>query len=825
MAIKVRILAKELGISSNDLIEALKKLYVEVDDEGSSVNDKIAALMRVKMGVPKPVKEKVKKEKKEPKSSPVKESAEKPKKGTAEKKETKKGVTPETAARAETSAPEKEKDKEDRSTMDALRDGSSGKQETKAVEAVEEAAAVKPPERKPPEVIVVKSAADKDKGETPGPEAAGFGAGKHGQTAPGHKTFGVSRKPLSRFKKFRGVSRNRPFARKRPRISRTGFRDQQKIAHEDIKPYEGTDLKKIQMQVPINIRALAVKVNKRPNDLIQFVMRKGVFININQDLDETIVRDLLKDLGYELELSRSIEQDLMAEHQAAEKGDTETRAAVVTFMGHVDHGKTSLLDYIRNTMVTMKEKGGITQHIGAYKVQTPKGAVTFLDTPGHEAFTAMRARGAVATDVVVLVVAADDGVMPQTKEAIDHARAADVPIVVAINKCDLPGANPEKVKIALQKEELASEDLGGKTVMVEVSAKTGQGVDELVEMLMLETELLELRANPGLRARGIVIEGKKSAGQGVTATVLVKNGTLRAENIVLSGIYYGKVKAMFNDRGERIEEASPSTPVEILGLQGVPEAGDEFFVVKDEKKARTLSLLKQRETRQSRMAGSQRITLEDFHSRVMKGDVKELKIILKADVQGSVEALEQSLESLSTEDVKVSFVHSMVGDVNESDVMLAMVSSAVIIGFNVKVDPKAESLGKREKIDVRVYDVIYESISDVKAAMEGLLEPIEREVLQGVAQVKEVFSSKGGKAAGCVITKGTVHRKDRVRIKRGKEVVYEGGIAALKRFKDDVKDVREGFECGISFSNFNEIRAGDVVEAYMIEKVARRLEK
>ncbi|MBU0683658.1 MAG: translation initiation factor IF-2, partial [Candidatus Omnitrophica bacterium] len=581
-----------------------------------------------------------------------------------------------------------------------------------------------------------------------------------------------------------------------------------------------------QIQMPVSVRVLAPRINIKPNLIIQYLMDKGAFININQDLEEGIARDIMAHFGYELEVSQTIEaleRELMAEHHDHKKAAGIARAPVVTFMGHVDHGKTSLLDYIRKTMVTKDEKGGITQHIGAYKVEMPKGSVTFLDTPGHAAFTAMRARGANATDVVVLVVAADDGVMPQTKEAIDHARAANVPIVVAINKCDLPGANPDHVKKGLQQEGLTPEDWGGKTIMVEVSALTGEGVDHLVEMLMLESEMLELKANPKLRARGVVIESKKTPGQGVVATLLVQNGTLRGGDVVLCGIYYGKVKAMMNNLGERIQEAFPSTPVEILGLQGVPSAGEEFFVVKDEKKAKTLAVLKQGADRHKNMAGSQRVTLEDLYARILEGEIKELKIILKTDVQGSAEALKQSLQQLSASEVKVSLIHTAVGNINESDVMLAMVSNAIIIGFNVKIDSQSESLAKNEKIDFHIYDVIYEAMADVKAGMEGLLEPEEIEVFQGTAQIREIFPSKTGKAAGCAVTKGVIHRKDKIRIKRGQEIVFEGEINFLKRFKDDVRDVKDGFECGISIKGFNDIRKNDIIEAFIIEKVARRL--
>ncbi|MBU0570975.1 MAG: translation initiation factor IF-2 [Candidatus Omnitrophica bacterium] len=814
MVVKVKKLSKELGIKSEELLEALRKLYVDVEDENSAVDEKIAALMKVKLGGRKPQKEEKEK------------SVKKPTKKTKIKKE------------APGKKSEKTSSESDDGELEKPKDGS-----TKADEAVEPVVGGREGNesdsektdgqggvRRLDKVVVVKHAGKKEeevkKDRGIGklkivPGGKNEDEDREGGPKKGRKfTFSGGRQQK---RSKDGVSQ-RPYFRKIKRIKRP-LRAIKKpdIAHEEIKTYEGDEFKKIQLQIPTDIRSMAVKVNKRPNDLIQHLLKKGVLVSINQELDVSLVRDLLKDLGYELEVLKSIEDSLMEEHYEVDGSETEVRAPIVTFMGHVDHGKTSLLDYIRKTMVTAKEKGGITQHIGAYKVDTPGGSVTFLDTPGHEAFTAMRARGATATDVVVLVVAADDGVMPQTREAIHHARAAGVPVIVAINKCDLPGANVKKVKIELRKEDLVAEDYGGKTVMTEVSAKTGEGIDDLVEMLMLESELLELKANPALRARGMVIEAKKTSGQGVTATLLVQNGTLNAGDIVLTGVYYGRVKAMMNDCGVRIDKALPSTPVEILGLEGVPEAGDAFYVVKDEKKAKTLSALKQSERKKSKLLGSQRITLEDFHERFMDGDIKELKIILKADVQGSLEAITTSMNELSTDEVKVSFTHAMVGDISESDIMLAVVSNSVVIGFHVKTEPKAEMLAKSEKIDCRHYDVIYEAISDVKAAMEGLLEPFLQEAKQGTAQVKQIFSSKGTNAAGCMVTKGTIHRKDRARIRRGQEIIFDGTIAALRRFKDDVKDVREGFECGISIQGLNDIREGDIIEAYVIEKIARRL--
>jgi len=588
-------------------------------------------------------------------------------------------------------------------------------------------------------------------------------------------------------------------------------------------------VKTLELTLPISLKELALKINVKPNELIVKLMAKNVFATINQSLGQEIVNDILSQYGFEYNAPRKIEDQVLTEHKKHEEGQDVKHLAgrppVVTFMGHVDHGKTSLLDFIRKTRVVDRERGGITQHIGAYEVKFKNGSVTFLDTPGHEAFTAMRARGANATDIVVLVVAADDGIMPQTKEAIDHARVAGVAIVVAMNKCDLPSANIEKVKGQLSQAGLTSEDWGGKTIAVPVSAKTGEGVDHLLEMLLLEAELMELKANPHLRARGVVIEGKLSSGQGPVATVLVKNGTLRTGDIILSGMYYGRIKAMMNDKGERVFEAGPSKPVTVLGLSGVPMAGDEFFVVKDEKKACVLSVLKQDEDRSRRLKLSKRVTLEDFYSHMKDGATKTLSILLKGDVQGSVEAIHKSLTELGAKNVNINIIHSDVGNVNESDIMLAMVSNAVVIGFNVKVDDKAEELAAKEDIEIKKYGIIYEVIQDVVAAMEGLLEPVLKETLSGRAVVKQVFKvSKVGTIAGCQVAKGKITRSGIAKLIRNKTVVFQGKISSLKRFKDDVREVNEGVECGIGLDRHDDIREGDLVEQYLIEKIARRLE-
>ncbi len=558
-------------------------------------------------------------------------------------------------------------------------------------------------------------------------------------------------------------------------------------------------------------------------ELIRRLMKKSVFATINQNLELSVVEMIVKELECELELPQSPEEiALLAHRQPNAPEDLVPRAPVVTFMGHVDHGKTSLLDYIRKSRVAAKEAGGITQHIGAYEVETPRGRVTFLDTPGHEAFTALRARGANVTDIVVLVVAADDGVMPQTIEAIDHARAAKVTIVVAINKCDLPNANPERVKQKLAELDLVSEDWGGKTITVGVSAKTGQGVDGLLEMLLLEAELLELKANPKRLASGTVVEAKLTRERGPVATILVKNGALHSGDVALCGSTWGKIRAMFDDRGRPVEEAPPAKPVEILGLSGVPEPGEILFVLEDLEQAKEIANKRQAE-KEILMANpfQRHVTLDDLYQKIKEGQIKELNLILKTDAQGSLEAIKnQLLQRLGSEEVKISIIHAATGDVNESDVMLAAASDAIILGFHVRVDFGAQAAAAREGVDLRTYDIIYELINAIRSAMEGLLEPEIEEKLVGKAQIREIFKvPKVGSVAGCMVTDGQIHRKVLVRLVRGKDVIFEGKLGSLRRFKDDVREVQEGFECGLSLEGFNGIQEGDILEAYeRIEK-------
>lgn len=588
---------------------------------------------------------------------------------------------------------------------------------------------------------------------------------------------------------------------------------------------EVKEKKTISIYFPITGRDLASKLQVKPNEMLKKLLDKKILVTINQAFDEDIAKLICEDFGYEIEKPQDIAETVLEE---IEKEDDpkklRLRAPVVTFMGHVDHGKTSLLDYIKKTKIVDKEAGGITQHIGAYEVTLPKGKVTFLDTPGHAAFTAMRARGANVTDIVVLVVAADDGVMPQTIEAIDHAKAAGVSIVVAINKIDRPNINLDKVKKQLAELDLTPEEWGGKTITVGVSAKTGQGVDTLLEMLLLEAEVLELKANPEKPARGIVIEAELSKGKGPIATILVSDGTLKIGDTVIAGTTYGKIKAMLDDKGHSIKEAGPSKPIEILGLNGVPLAGETCYVLNDEKKARAIIMSRQLEEEKKKSSGGGgKISLEDLYSRVKGGEVKELKIILKADVQGSLEAIRDSLEKLSTKEVKLSVIHAQVGDINESDIMLAAASNAIILGFHVNIVPSAGTLAKQEGVDIRNYSIIYELLDEVRAAMEGLLEPVIEEVFLGRAEVRQVFSvSKIGLVAGCFITKGKITRDAICRLVRDKQVIHKGKLSSLKHFKDDLKEAKEGFECGISLS-FKDIKKGDLIEAIEVKKTARRL--
>ena len=573
----------------------------------------------------------------------------------------------------------------------------------------------------------------------------------------------------------------------------------------------------------ITVRELAEKLDIRAKELLKALLDKGVFASINQALDAQTATTLAESFSGIVQVVTFEEQLVQEETKKEEQtGNLVPRAPVVTVMGHVDHGKTSLLDAIRETEVAAGESGGITQHIGASEVHVDGRRIVFIDTPGHEAFTRMRARGAKVTDIVVLVVGADDGVMPQTEEAIDHARAAKVPIVVAINKIDKPDSQPERVKRQLSDRGLMPEDWGGDTVMVDVSARTKQNIPRLLEMILLVGDLRELKANPEAPASGTVLESRVDKGRGPVATVLVQNGTLHVGDVFVCGAVYGKVRALFNDRGQVIKEAAPATPVEVLGLQGVPEAGDQFQVA-DEAKARHIVEYRQAKLREAALAksASGRLTLDQLHEQLKAGEVKELPILIKADVQGSVEVLSEMLPKLSTDQVKLKIVRASVGGITEADVLLASAANAIIVGFNVRADRKASEIAQQEGVDIRFHSIIYELTDELKKAMTGLLTPVLKEAYLGRAEVRDTFRVKGtGMIAGCMVQDGTMKRDAEVRVIRDSVVVYTGRIVSLRRFKDDVNEVRTGFECGIGISNFNDIKTGDLLECFVIERLA-----
>jgi translation initiation factor IF-2 len=574
----------------------------------------------------------------------------------------------------------------------------------------------------------------------------------------------------------------------------------------------------------ITVAELAQKMTVKAAELIKVLMKLGTMATINQVLDQDTAAVVVEEMGHKVNLlnKNALELDLVSD--AEHEGEKIHRAPAVTIMGHVDHGKTSLLDYIRESKVADAEAGGITQHIGAYRVNTDKGAITFLDTPGHAAFTAMRARGAKATDIVVLVVAADDGVMPQTKEAIQHARAAEVPIVVAVNKIDKEEAQPDRVKQELVAEEVVPEDWGGDTQFIEVSAKTGQGINELLDAILLQSEMLELSAVKDAPARGVVIESRLDKGRGAVSTVLIQSGTLRKGDVLLAGQEYGRVRALLDEFGKQLEEAGPSTPVEVLGLSGAPSAGDEVLGLADERKAREVALFRQGKFRDVKLAKQQESKLENMFSQMEEGKVNTLNLVVKADVQGSAEALTEALQNLSTDEVKVKIVASGVGGINESDVNLAMASNAVMVGFNVRADAVAKRLIEEEGIDLHYYSVIYDVIDEVKNALSGMLAPEFKEEIIGLAEVRDVFRSpKLGAIAGCMVIDGVVKRNNPIRVLRDNVVIYEGELESLRRFKDDVQEVASGKECGIGVKNYNDVKTGDQIEVYEKVKVNRTL--
>ncbi|OQC10770.1 MAG: Translation initiation factor IF-2 [Alphaproteobacteria bacterium ADurb.Bin100] len=620
-----------------------------------------------------------------------------------------------------------------------------------------------------------------------------------------------------------GVGRPGNNWRSGPRGRRGNERDRGDF-HAQAAPVE---VRTLEVHVPetITVAELAHKMAIKASEVIKQLMKLGQMVTINQPLDQDTAMIVVEELGHKAVVAALDDPEAFTDEEVSQQeAESLPRAPVVTVMGHVDHGKTSLLDYIRRAKVAAGEAGGITQHIGAYHVETPRGVVSFLDTPGHEAFTAMRARGAQATDIVILVVAADDGVMPQTKEAIKHAKAAGVPIVVAINKIDKPGANPERVKQELVVEDVVPEEFGGASPFVAVSAKTGQGIDELLEQVLLQAEVLELKAPVDAMAKGLVIEARLDKGRGPVATVLIQSGTLKTGDVVLAGQTYGRVRAMLDENGRSIKDAGPSIPVEIQGLTEVPQAGDEFMVLSDERRAREIATYRAGKFRNTKLARQQASKLDNVFSEMAGGEVKTLPIIVKADVQGSQEALGASLLKLSTDEVKVQLVYAAVGGISESDVNLAIASKALIIGFNTRADAGARKLAESNGVEIRYYSIIYDAVDELKVAMSGMLAPDRREEVIGTAEIRTVFvASKIGTVAGCMVTSGSVNRSAHFRLLRDNVVIYTGELDSLKRMKDDVREVKEGFECGIKLKNYNDISVGDQLEFFEIKEIARTL--
>ncbi|HLS35364.1 MAG TPA: translation initiation factor IF-2 [Bacillota bacterium] len=603
----------------------------------------------------------------------------------------------------------------------------------------------------------------------------------------------------------------------------TQVHEEVEIAEEIEEEQEKSSENVLTYTEPITVEELAEKLEKDVAEIIKNLMFLGVMATKNQNLDDTAVELICEEYGYTAQKEEIFDETDLYKYISEDKSENLVeRPSVVTIMGHVDHGKTTLLDAIRKTKVTEGEAGGITQHIGAYQIETSGKKITFLDTPGHEAFTSMRSRGAQVTDIAILVVAADDGVMPQTVEAINHAKEAGVPIIVAVNKMDLEEANPDRVMQELTEYELVAEDWGGDTIFVQMSARQGDGIDDLLEMILLVAEMEELKANPNKEAFGTVIDAELDRGRGSVASLLIQNGTLRIGDPLVIGNTYGKVRAMVNDLGQRIEEAGPSTPVEITGLNDVPEAGDQFLVFAEERKARQIGMARERQQIEEERSEKSRISLDDLFEQIKQGDMKEIKIIIKADVRGSAEALASSLQKIEVENVKVQIIHIGVGAITESDIILASASNAIVIGFNVRPDVNAQKAAQSEGVDVRLHRVIYQAIEEVEAAMKGLLDPEYEEKVIGQAEVRETFHvSRIGTIAGCYVTDGKIQRDAGIRLIRNGVVQHEGEILDLKRFQDDVREVTQNYECGITIKDYNDIKEGDIIEAFIMEEIER----
>ena len=781
--IRINKLALELNIPNDKIIDELKKKDVPVKNHMSSIDGEVAEYVR-SLFVDKTV------------VKAAKKAA--TKKAVAKKESTvAKPITAKTAAKA---AAKKKADQEKQAKEDAKKPKAApAKTTVTATDAV-----------KPKTVETKKEETDSDK-----------------QKASRKLGLKVIVKPEETEKKKESKApKEKPAAKKKKEEPKSPPPQKAKEKQpEETAPIEEPiqeEFEVVQLMDNMPLREVAEKLKCTANDIIMDLMTLGSMATINQSLSLEVASKIADQRGFEVEvITPESESGFEEEEEEDLEKDRIPRPPIVTIMGHVDHGKTSLLDAIRKTNVTGDEAGGITQHIGAYQVKIKNSTITFLDTPGHEAFTAMRARGAQVTDIVILVVAADDGIKPQTLEAIHHANAGGVPLLVAINKIDKPDAKPEEVQKQLADQGLLPEEWGGQTIYTKVSAKEGKGIDHLLEMILLQAEVMELKANPKLRARGVIIESHLDKGRGPVATLMIQKGHLKVGDPFIAGNYFGKVRAMTNDQGKEIQQASLSTPVEVIGLPEVPIPGDTFLMVKDEKRARQLSDLKIQRKRESVLSQKPRITMEDLHQQIVEGKIHELNLIIKADVQGSIQAVQEAFNKLETDRVRVKIIHDAVGGITESDILLASASNAIIIGFNVRPTFKAEAMAAKEKVDVRLYSIIYEAIEDVQKALEGLLEPTFREKIMGRAEVRKVFSMpKIGVIAGCQVISGTLERNSQARLVRDNVVVYEGKIQSLRRFKDDVKEVASGYECGLALDKYQDLKQGDIVEPYILEEVA-----
>ncbi|MDH5446403.1 MAG: translation initiation factor IF-2 [Gammaproteobacteria bacterium] len=826
--VTVRQFAEVVGISIDRLLDQLKEAGVEISDADATISEsekvELLGFLRRKHGAG---------ERSEPKKITLsrKKTSElrqtgshgKSKSVTVEVRKKRTYVKRSVVMEEETKRVEEEKAKQQ--AVEAEAERARKEQEELAAKKLAEAQAQKEAEEAKRNAAVAKKTAEEE-AKKQAEEIARKQAeaakddrgskGKKGKKADKHedRETRYGRKELH-------VNADKSGRRKKPTRSRSFGGGGTSGEHGFQKPTTPI-IREVSLPETITVGELSQKMSVKAAEVIKVMMHMGSMVTINQVLDQDTASIVVEEMGH---TPKILKEDAIEESLTEElTGELKTRAPVVTIMGHVDHGKTSLLDYIRRSRVAAGESGGITQHIGAYHVETDSGQVTFLDTPGHAAFTAMRARGAKVTDIVVLVVAADDGVMPQTKEAVQHARAAEVPLIIAVNKIDKEDSDPDRVKNELAQLDVIPEDWGGDTMFVHVSAHTGEGIDTLLEAILLQTEVLELKAADEGNAKGVIIESRLDKGRGPVATMLIQQGKLKKGDILLAGLEYGRVRAMVDEHGKTLDEAGPSIPVEILGLSGVPSAGDEANVVPDERKAREIALFRQGKYRDVKLARQQAAKLENMFSQMEDGEVNSLNIVLKADVQGSVEAISDALQNLSTDEVKVKIVASGVGGITESDVNLAMASNAVMIGFNVRADGSAKRMIDEESVDLHYYSVIYDLIDEVKNAMSGMLAPEFKEEIIGLAEVRDVFRSpKIGAIAGCMVIDGNVKRNNPIRVLRDNVVIYEGELESLRRFKDDVNDVKQGTECGIGVKNYNDVKVGDQIEVYERVQVARKL--